>query len=92
MEPKILTKHPQGKQGVNISKAKYEVVHDAILASLRKPLTYKELTQAVEKKLGKKFEGSITWYTVCVKLDLEARKVIERVPKTKPAQLQLRKK
>jgi hypothetical protein len=28
--------------------------------------------------------GSVTWYTVTVKLDLEARGEIERVPRSRP--------
>ena len=36
MEEKILTLHPQGKKGVNISKAKYETMRKTILELLRK--------------------------------------------------------
>ena len=81
MEEKIRTLHPQGKRGVNISKAKYEAMKKAILEVLRNGrLTHHELTHAVERKLKGKFEGSIPWYMESTKLDLEARGVIERVP------------
>ena len=81
MEEKILTLHPQGKRGVNISRAKYETMKKAILEVLRKGgLTHHELTRAVESKLKGKFDGSIPWYMEGTKLDLEARAVIERVP------------
>ncbi len=30
-EEKIMTLHPQGKQGVNISKAKYDQVREVVL-------------------------------------------------------------
>mgnify|MGYP001615676235 CR=1 FL=1 len=81
MEEKILTLHPQGKRGVNISKAKYETMKKAILEVLRKGgLTHHELTHAVERKLKGKFEGSIPWYMEGTKLDLEARGIIERAP------------
>ncbi|MCC7352182.1 MAG: hypothetical protein IT330_00390 [Anaerolineae bacterium] len=30
MEERILTKHPQGKRGVHISKQRYDVVREAI--------------------------------------------------------------
>lgn len=81
MEEKILTLHPQGKKGVNISKAKYETMRKTILELLRKTgLTQDELAAAVSKKLNGKFDGSIPWYMEGTKLDLEARGVIERVP------------
>ncbi len=84
MEEKILTLHPQGKKGVNISRAKYETVKAAILEVLGNgALTHNELTAAVEKRLKGKFEGSIPWYMEGTKLDLEARGVIERVQRKK---------
>ena len=81
MEEKILTLHPQGKRGVNISKARYETMKKTILEVLRKEgLTHHELTYAVERKLKGKFDGSIPWYMEGTKLDLEARGVIQRIP------------
>ncbi len=81
MEEKILTRHPRGKRGVNISKAKYETMKKALLQILGEgALTHHELTHAVETKLKGKFEGSIPWYMEGTKLDLEARGIIERVP------------
>lgn len=86
MAEKILTKHPEGKYGVNISRKKYDVIRGSIIESLRRKgeLTYTDLTKAVKENLTGKFEGSINWYVEAVKLDLEARKVIERIPRTKP--------
>jgi Family of unknown function (DUF6958) len=76
---KILTKHPLGKSGKNISKQNYETLKKAILSSLgNKELTHTELFAELNKKLKGKFEGNISWYGETVKLDLEARKVIER--------------
>lgn len=85
MSEKILTKNPRGLNGVNISKAKYEVMRAAILESLQEngALTFTELTEAVQRKLDGKFDGSISWYTTAVKLDLEARKQI-KADKSKP--------
>ncbi len=78
LEEKVLTKHPEGKKGVNISKAKYDVVRAALTGSLRKkPLTHNELIAAMTKTLDGTFDGSIP-YTEGVKLDLEARGVIKR--------------
>ena len=86
MEEKILTKHPAKKHGVSISKKKYNLIRKSIIQSLRTQgkLTYSDLAIAVKKKLKGSFEGSIPWYVESVKLDLEARKVIERIPRTKP--------
>jgi len=81
VEGKILTLHPQGKRGVNISRSKYESMKKTIVEILGKAeLTHAELTAAVEKKLKGKFDGSIPWYMEGTKLDLEARGVIQRVP------------
>jgi hypothetical protein len=79
MQDKILTKHPEGKKGVNISKAKYALVRAAVEGSLRKkPLSHDELVAAVRQRLDGTFDGSIPWYAEGVKLDLEARGAITR--------------
>ncbi|HWM25390.1 MAG TPA: hypothetical protein VNP98_11235 [Chthoniobacterales bacterium] len=84
-EEKILTKHPLGKRGVNISKEKYETLKKAILAALgKKELTHTELFERVNKNLENKFTGSINWYAETVKLDLEARKMVERTTAKPP--------
>jgi hypothetical protein len=86
MADRVLTKHPQGKQGVNIEKSKYEQVKAAILDSLQgKPLTHTDLTNEVSELLRGSFDGSIAWYTETVKLDLEARRLIERDTTLSPA-------
>jgi hypothetical protein len=89
-QEQIMTQHPQGKRGVNISRAKYDTIRAGILDALRKegPLITTELIGHVSLAQPH-FEGSIPWYTESVKLDLEARGVIERIPKTRPEQLRL---
>jgi hypothetical protein len=83
-EEKILTKHPQGKTGRNISKESYDTLKTAILAALKKKeLTHDELFEQLNKSLKGKFSGNVSWYGETVKLDLEARKVIARSD-TKP--------
>ncbi len=78
-EEKILTKHPQGKSGRNISKESYDQLTTAILSALqKKELTHDELFEQLNKNLKGKFSGNISWYGETVKLDLEARKIIER--------------
>jgi hypothetical protein len=92
MVERILTLHPdEGKQGANIAKAKYDAVKRAILLILgvHGIVTFEELTQRVQEKLQDRFEGSIGWYITIVKLDLEARRAIERVPGSEPQRLRI---
>ena len=87
---KILTKHPLGKSGKNISKKKYETLKDAVLSALKnKELTHTELFNELNKSLKDKFSGNISWYGETVKLDLEARKIIERTP-SKPQKYRMK--
>ncbi len=94
MEEKILTLHPENKKGVNISRKKYDQMVAFILNALTE-VEHKSfsdlLDQAVEELTGK-FERSIPWYFTSVKLDLEARGIIVRIPKTSPHLLRLAKK
>lgn len=91
-ETKIQTLHPQGKKGVNILREKYDLIRDFILATVEEHgrISYQELNDLAEEKLTDKFDGSVPWYVVTVKLDLEARGVLERIPKTSPHELRLK--
>lgn len=89
-EEKILTKHPAGKSGRNISRQNYETLKTAILAALHgKELTQTELFDQLNRNLKGKFSGNINWYGETVKLDLEARRIIERTS-SKPQKYRLR--
>lgn len=89
-ERKILTKHPLGKSGKNISRENYETIKGAILSALRNgELTHTELTNQLNNSLKGKFSGNVSWYTETVKLDLEARKLIERTS-SKPQKYRVR--
>ena len=89
-EEKILTKHPLGKSGKNISKQKYEALRKAILSALRnKELTHTELFNQLNRRLKSKFVGNISLYGETVKLDLEARKIIQRTS-SKPQKYRLK--
>ncbi len=90
MNENFLTLHPQGKNGVNISKDKYNVMKAAIVNVLQKQgeMTFRALNDEVRRQLEGNFAGSIDWYVTTVKLDLEARGVIERFGKS-PQQLRL---
>ena len=89
-ETKILTKHPLGKSGRNISRQIYETLKKSILSTLRnKELTHTELLNQLNKVLKGKFSGNTNWYGETVKLDLEARKIIERTS-SKPQKYRLK--
>jgi hypothetical protein len=91
MGKKIMTLHPEGKQGVNIAREKYDTVREAIIDALSRhgEMTYGHLTEEVHRKLEGGFEGSVNWYVVTVKLDLEARGVVKRLPGRSPQRLRL---
>jgi len=91
MRNRIRTLHPEKKQGVNIGTEKYEIIRKAILSILcaQKEMTFMKLTRAVEKEVDGKFEGSVTWYVTTVKLDLEARGEVKRVPHSRPQLIKL---
>ena len=94
-EEKFLTLHPEeGKQGVNISRAKYEMIRQAILNAIRSQgsISFQGLVSLIDYNLRNRFEGSIPWYVTTVKLDLEARGEIERVPGAGEQHLRLTKK
>jgi hypothetical protein len=78
-DEKILTKHPLGKKGQNISRKKYEIIKKTIISILKhEELTHTKLLLKLDKNLRHVFQGNIGWYGETVKLDLEARKIIER--------------
>lgn len=89
---KILTLHPEGKKGVNITLAKYEQVKSVILDALRQTpdITLDQLFDRADEVLTGYFDGKIGWYVMSVKLDLEARGIIERIPKATPQRLRLK--
>lgn len=90
-EEKIETLHPQGKKGVNILKRRYDIISDFILKTIKEhgEITYEEINDLAIEKLSGSFDGKIPWYVVTVKLDLEARNIIERIPKTSPHRVRM---
>ncbi|MFX1367685.1 MAG: DUF6958 family protein [Promethearchaeota archaeon] len=93
MTERIVTQHPAGKTGVKIELDKYNMMRDAIIEVLKETgnIGFIQLREQVKKKLLGDFRGSIGWYFTTVKLDLEARGIIERVPGKKPQILRLKK-
>lgn len=91
-EERIQTLHPlPGKTNKQISLEKYEDIKKNILGILKgKTLSHTELMERLYQKVKDNFEGNVQWYGETVKLDLEARKMIERT-NTKPAKYRLTK-
>ena len=76
----IQTLHPHpGKSNKTISLKKYKIIKDNIIAILKdfEP-THSELMEKLYTNVKDDFEGGVQWYGETVKLDLEARKIIER--------------
>jgi hypothetical protein len=88
--PSIQTLHPQaGKTNKKISLEKYNFIREALLLILDKAEpTHSELMEELYERVKNDFDGGVQWYGETVKLDLEARKLIERT-KTKPERYKL---
>lgn len=77
-----IVKHPVTGTERKFDTSIYEPVKAAILQSLNgsKGKSFTELTDDVVKVIRKKmpgFKGSIPWYTISIRLDLETRGVVE---------------
>jgi len=94
-ETKIQLLHPEGKRANRMDIEKYEPMRKAILLGLKKEaLTHTELNESVHEYFRKnkiKFEGSIDWYMETVKLDMEARKTVERFKDKSKLMYQIKK-
>jgi hypothetical protein len=91
-DEKILTLNLNGKKGVNILKSRYDVMKEAIvsISTREKQITLVDLGKQVETELGGTFDGKIGWYLMAVKLDLEARGIITKVPGKTPQTLRIK--
>ncbi|MEO1077531.1 MAG: hypothetical protein AAFX41_16445 [Bacteroidota bacterium] len=90
MRATILTRHPDpAKQGVNIDAGKYHAIRAAIeeIVDERGEIAFSDLMETVEDRIGASFDGSVPWYVTTLKLDLEARGILERVPRASPQRL-----
>jgi len=90
-DEKIQTLHPEpGKTNKRISIHKYNVIKHTILSILSEfEPTHTELMEKIYNNVKNTFEGGVQWYGETVKLDLEARKIIERTG-TKPEKYRLK--
>jgi hypothetical protein len=94
MPERFQTLHPDPtKNGVRIERDKYEQIRDAIMETVNThgEVRFRDLTKEVEGRLAGRFDGSVPWYVTTVKLDLEARGEIERVPRVTPQRLRIKR-
>jgi len=87
----IQTVHPDTtKTNKKISLEKYTVIKAALLKILsRSEMTHTALMESLYNIVKDTFEGGVQWYGEVVKLDLEARGIIERTS-GRPAKYRLR--
>jgi len=84
-----------GARGFRVTKVKYDCIRKAMLTNLpssQDGLRFTELVARVRREVGNRKDlfpkaGSVMWYAKVVQLDLEKRKLIERVPGVVPQRL-----
>ena len=85
-----MTLHPEGKQGVRILRAKYDAIRSAMLGIIADDaigVALSSIATRIAPQLPSELfpDGKgVTWYVMTVKLDLEARGIIERTPGVRP--------
>jgi hypothetical protein len=89
----ILALHPDPeKQPTRCNRRSYEAYRAALLAVIPRDargIAFRELAGAVKPHLDPEIlaDTSPGWWTTTVKLDLEARGLVERVPGARPQRL-----
>lgn len=88
----IQTLHPiAGKTNKKIALDKYETIRDQLIQILQSTEpSHTELMELLYQRVKDYFIGGVQWYGETVKLDLEARGVIERIG-AKPERYRLKK-
>ncbi len=93
-QDKVVCRTPTpGKKPTRIARWKYDLVREVILRAVPpapKSVAFAELSKLVAGRISKadqKRLGNISWYTTTVKLDLEVKGEIERVPGQSPQEL-----
>ncbi len=81
---------PEGQE-VQVDELTYDVVRGVILEILRVhgSMTFTRLGELVEDQLREDFDGSVMWYFTAVKMEMEARGELRRVPNSRPQVVEL---
>jgi len=87
----IQTLHPiTGKTNKKIALDKYQIIRDQLILILQSTEpTHTELMELLYQRVKDSFVGGVQWYGETVKLDLEARGIIERFD-SKPERYRLK--
>lgn len=91
-EGKYLPQHPENKRTLRVDGKKYQMIYQAlreIVLDAEQEYILEEVTETLENKLSKTFDGSVRWHVNAVKVDLEARGLIERVPNEQPQRFRI---
>lgn len=90
---RVVARNPvKGKQPRSVSAEKYEVMRKALLKAIprtRAGVKFMDLYDTIGSLPWSKLPGggTLSWFLMTVKLDLEARGLIERVPHSVPQRL-----
>jgi hypothetical protein len=87
----IVTRHPSKRYGVAIPRYHYNVFKEYILTELgvRKEVALDELLADAVRLFSPRFAAEVPWYFLTVKLDLEARGMIQVRIQTKGERRQI---
>ncbi len=95
-EERVVCETPTpGKKPTRIHKWKYDLLRRIILEIVAEGtdgVEFRNLPGLIESRLSveqRENLGSVSWYTISVKLDMEVKGDIERVPRAKPQKLRL---
>ena len=83
----------KGAAGTRLSQRKYDAVKKALLACIPRStegIEFRSLPKLIAQRVPADIlpkKGSASWLTTTVKLDLEARGLIERIPDSRPQRL-----
>jgi hypothetical protein len=93
-EPKVLCRTPTpGKKPTRIPGWKYDLLRSIILSLVPaddEGLEFKRLPKLVRQQLSETQRaslGSVSWHTTTVKLDMEVKGELERIPGSNPQRL-----
>lgn len=96
IEEKVVCETPTpGKKPTRIHKWKYDLLRRIILDILSDSVDgveFRGLSSFIDARLSTEQRsnlGSVSWYTTTVKLDMEVKGDIERVPGAKPQRLRV---
>jgi hypothetical protein len=85
---KTPTLKADGTPSTNVDQEKFEIVREILLSTLPKEgdgLTIREMEAEVAPLVSKKlFPKGVMWWVMTVKLDMEGRGELQRIPGSKP--------